>query len=114
MALSHEQPLESRVALSVPNGEDEHHVVLLSPDGKGLDAAGTYSGIRPRGGSFATLSAEQLKAAFVQQGPVVRDHRTPPIGTRPSDFDLAYAHAPIHYQDTDSTNYRADYITRFD
>jgi hypothetical protein len=32
----------------------------------------------------------------------------------PSDLDLAFNHAPIHYQDTDSTNYRADYITRVD
>ncbi|MGH2362530.1 MAG: hypothetical protein ACRDGM_18550, partial [bacterium] len=43
-------------------------------------------------------------------GPVIVDP-TPP-GSRP-DFDLAYYHAPIHYQDTDSTNYRADYVTRF-
>src|SRR5437867_7246088 len=114
MALPHEEPVESRVALSVPNGEDEHHVVLLMPDGKGLDAGGTYSGLRSRGGSIAPLPMAQLQAAFVQQGPVVRDHRTPPIGIGPSDFDLAYAYAPIHYQDTDSTNYRADYVTRFD
>lgn len=114
MALPHEQPIESRVALSVPNGEDEHHVVLLLPDGKGLDAGGTYSGTRSRGTAIPPLPMVQLHAAFVQQGPVVRDHRTPPVGTRPNDFDLAYAHAPIHYQDTDSSNYRADYITRFD
>lgn len=34
-------------------------------------------------------------------------------GVNPA-FDLAYYHAPIHYQDTNSSNYRADYITRFD
>lgn len=28
--------------------------------------------------------------------------------------DLAYHHAPIHYQDTDSTNYPAEYITAVD
>ena len=49
-----------------------------------------------------------------QQGAVVRDHRTLPVGKIPNDFELAYYHAPIHYQDTDSSNYRADYITRFD
>ncbi len=37
-----------------------------------------------------------------------------PAKVIPSDFDIAFHHAPIHYQDTDSTNYRADYITRFD
>ncbi len=33
-----------------------------------------------------------------------------------ADFysDLAYHHAPIHYQDTDNTNARADYITAVD
>ena len=106
MALPHEQPIESRVALSVPNGEDEHHVVLLLPDGKGLDAGGTYSGLRSRGGSIAPLSIVQLQAALLQQGDVIK--------RRPSDFDLAYAYAPIHYQDTNSDNYRADYVTRFD
>jgi hypothetical protein len=56
--------------------------------------------------------------------PEVRDYRIiepPPIlleahavPVAPSDFDLAYYHAPIHYQDTNSKKYRADYITRFD
>jgi hypothetical protein len=64
MALPHEQLIESRVALSVPNGEDEHHVVLLLPDGKGLDAGGTYSGTRSRGTAIPPLSMDLLQAAF--------------------------------------------------
>jgi hypothetical protein len=88
MALPHEEAIESPVALSVPNGEDEHHIVLLMPDRKGLDAGGTYSGLRSRGGSIAPLPMVRVQAAFLQQGPVVRDHRTPPIGPRPSDFDI--------------------------
>ena len=36
------------------------------------------------------------------------------IAQTPSDLDLALNHAPIHYQDTDSTKYSGDYITRFD
>lgn len=31
-----------------------------------------------------------------------------------SDFDLAFYHAPVHYQDTDSTHYPSDYITAID
>jgi hypothetical protein len=31
----------------------------------------------------------------------------------PSDLELARYHAPIHYQDTDSTKYKGDYITNF-
>jgi hypothetical protein len=64
MALPHEQPIESRVALSVPNGEDEHHIVLLMPDGKGWDAGGTYSGIRSRGTAIPPLPMGLLRAAF--------------------------------------------------
>ncbi len=49
----------------------------------------------------------------VPSSPIIRDHRTPPPGTVP-DFELAFHHAPIHYQDTDSTDAKADYITRYD
>ncbi|MBD2213699.1 hypothetical protein H6G27_28100 [Nostoc linckia FACHB-104] len=35
------------------------------------------------------------------------------IAQSPSDLDLALYHAPIHYQDTDSTKYSGDYITKF-
>ncbi|OUL25693.1 hypothetical protein BV378_15035 [Nostoc sp. RF31YmG] len=35
------------------------------------------------------------------------------IAQSPTDLDLALYHAPIHYQDTDSTKYSGDYITRF-
>lgn len=36
------------------------------------------------------------------------------IAQSPTDLDLALYHAPIHYQDTDSTKYSGDYITQFD
>lgn len=36
------------------------------------------------------------------------------IAQSATDLALALYHAPIHYQDTDSTKYSADYITRFD
>jgi hypothetical protein len=72
MALPHEQPIESRVALSVPNGEDEHHVVLLMPDGKGLDADGTYSAVRPRGWNPTPLLLEWIEKALRQKEKPVR------------------------------------------
>ncbi|AFH66135.1 hypothetical protein ACVNS2_36235 [Paenibacillus caseinilyticus] len=34
-----------------------------------------------------------------------------PVHAAASDLDLAYRWAPVHYQDTDSTDYDADYIT---
>jgi hypothetical protein len=46
--LPHEEALASGVALAIPQGDDEQHVVLLLPDGKGFDAGGTYSGVRSR------------------------------------------------------------------
>ena len=72
MALPHEQPIESRVALSVPNGEDEHHIVLLLPDGKGWDAGGTYSAVRPRGWNPTPLLLESIAKALTQQEKPIR------------------------------------------
>ena len=108
LALPHQESIESRVALSVPNGEDEHHVVLLMPKGQALDAVGSLSGARPRGTNFAIVTAAQINASLFQQRQIVEVSRVP------NDLDIAFYYAPIHYQDTDSSNYRADYITRFD
>ena len=50
---SHELEISDALALSVPDIEDpqhdRHHLLLLLPDGKSLEATGTYSGIQPRG-----------------------------------------------------------------
>ena len=50
---THELEIADALALSVPDTEDaqhdRHHILLLLPDGKSLEATGTYSGIRPRG-----------------------------------------------------------------
>jgi hypothetical protein len=76
MALPHEQPIESRVALSVPNGEDEHHVVLLLPDGKGLDAGGTYSAVRPRGWNPTPVLLDLIEKALTQkEKPIRKDEK---------------------------------------
>ena len=62
-ATKHEQPLGDLLALSIQYKEDEHHVVLLKPDGTGLDAAGTYSGVKSR----ATGTVVPLKSSFLYQ-----------------------------------------------
>ncbi len=50
---THELDLTDTLALSVTGTEDDnndlHHIILLLPNGKSLEATGTYSGIRPRG-----------------------------------------------------------------
>ena len=76
IALPHEQPIESRVALSVPNGEDEHHVVLLWPDGKGWDAGGTYSAVRPRGWTPTPLLLDLIEKTLAQkEKPIRKDEK---------------------------------------
>lgn len=48
----HEEAIKGPALLSFAEEGDQadiHHIVLLLPDGKSLDAVGTYSGIMPRG-----------------------------------------------------------------
>lgn len=136
-ATTHSEEIEAPLAVVV-SGEDPDvvHVVLLLPNGQALDAAGSISGTRSRGFGSLLASPTQIQFAVAQQAPVVRDHRGQPGGrpsSRPpgtpapivrdhrtppsstvSDFELAFYHAPIHFQDTDNTNAQADYITRYD
>ena len=72
IALPHEQPIESRVALSVPNGADEHHIVLLLPDGKGWDAGGTYSAVRPRGWNPTPVLLDLIEKALARKEKPIR------------------------------------------
>jgi hypothetical protein len=37
-----------------------------------------------------------------------------PLTQTPGTLELAFHHAPVHFQDTDDSNSRADFITRFD
>ena len=58
---SHEEALKAPLGVSA-QGEspDTHHLALLLPDGKRLEAVGSYSGIRSRGGALLTI--QQLQA----------------------------------------------------
>ena len=63
---THELELEQTMALSV-SGEseeekDNHHVMLLLPNGQSLEATGTYSGIRARGGFQKAFNRVKKKA----------------------------------------------------
>jgi hypothetical protein len=48
-AFSHDLPVRDQVALVIPEGEDDQHVVLLLKDGDGFDAVGSPSGVISRG-----------------------------------------------------------------
>ena len=45
---THEEPLEEPVVVMFSEGEDSHRLVLLLPDGKGLEVSGSSSGIRSK------------------------------------------------------------------
>lgn len=62
---SHKESLASELAIALPpEGTDDHyHVVLLFPDGSGLDAAGSSSGIASRATTPALVSTARLRLA---------------------------------------------------
>lgn len=141
-ATTHSEEIEAPLAVIV-SGEDPDvvHIVLLLPNGQALDAPGSISGTRSRGFGGLLASPAEIQFAVAQQAPIVRDHRgqpgvphppRPQVSPEPgtsapivrdhrtsptsnaSAFELAFHHAPIHYQDTDNTNAKGDYITRYD
>ena len=67
---SHEEALKSPLGISA-QGEspDTHHLALLLPDGKRLEAVGSYSGIRSRGLSLLTIRRLQRLAAARKSTP---------------------------------------------
>ena len=48
-ATHHQEQIDRPVALSIPEADNVHHIVLLLPGGSGFDAAGYTGEIRPRG-----------------------------------------------------------------
>jgi hypothetical protein len=46
--INHEEPIPTATPLSFSEEEDEHRLLLLQPDGTGLEAVGSYSGIHSR------------------------------------------------------------------
>lgn len=56
----HGERLDSPLAFAANTGADQLHLVLMLPDGRVLDAVGSYSGIGTRGTISASLSNAQL------------------------------------------------------
>jgi hypothetical protein len=59
-AFSHDLPVRQQVAMLIPRGEDDHHVVLLLENGSGLDAVGSSNEVRSR------ATVEPLQATNIQ------------------------------------------------
>jgi len=91
MNIVHQEAVPSPVALVVAEQEDELHVVLLLPDGKGWDAVGSSSGVRSRGATMVPLTSTSLRVALAQA-----QATHPPASTAPaiSKLPLSQALAP--------------------
>jgi hypothetical protein len=75
LVMHHQEVVES-VALSIPAEEDTHHVVLLLPNGQGLDAVGSYSAVRPRGWNPTPVLLEWIEKALTQkEKPIRKDEK---------------------------------------
>jgi hypothetical protein len=72
LMMHHPYKFAESVALSIPAEEDMHHVVLLLPDGQGLDAQGSYSPVRPRGWNPTPLLLELIEKALAQKERPIR------------------------------------------
>ena len=76
LAMQHQETIAEPVALSILGREDTYHVVLLLPDGQGLDAAGSYSAVRPRGWTPTPVLLEWIKQALThKQTPIRKEEK---------------------------------------
>jgi hypothetical protein len=76
LTMHHPNDFSEAVALSIPAGEDMHHVVLLLPQGQGLDAVGSYSAVRPRGWNPTPVLFEFIAKALKQkEKPIRKDEK---------------------------------------
>ena len=76
-AIAHEESVDAPLAIVVVEEEqdDQVHLILLLPGGAGVDAIGSYSGVRSRGGLGSALNRAQVQSAANQ----IRMMPPPPI-----------------------------------
>jgi len=60
-SISHEEPVPTATPLSFSEEEDEHRLLLLQPDGTGLEAVGSYSGIHSRAARRITSKTRVIR-----------------------------------------------------
>jgi Lipase (class 3) len=95
---THEEAIKSPTPLSFAEEDqaDIHHIVLLLPGGKSLDAVGTYSGIMPRGlGDRLAQRPLIQKAIQAKEAVQARIHdrlfgAAPPFSLGPNAFNLVF------------------------
>jgi hypothetical protein len=70
--IQHKQQVAGPVALSIPDREATHHLVLLLPGGQGLDAVGSYDAVRTRGWNPAPALMDWIEQAFAEKEKPIR------------------------------------------
>lgn len=95
----HDERVAEPRALSIPDEQEPDliHLVLLLPDGKALDAVGSYSGIRTRAGALAVSRA---RITAVVQTPATGPPAPPPSPAPPSQAAAAPSTPAAQSQET--------------
>ncbi|MBU6480863.1 MAG: hypothetical protein KGS09_10020 [Nitrospirae bacterium] len=92
-ATTHEETVASPMALAIAEEgqEDEVHLVLLLPDGRGLDATGTFSGTRSRGSRVQPINRLQMQQALNQIQPFPQRPSNSPLFRVPPSSNASQA-----------------------
>ena len=80
VAGTHGEDLDAAVAESIPGEPDDPHLVLFLPDGKTLDAAGTYSGVVERGDDPRRRNRRRPERGYTnatRPSPVAKENAAP-------------------------------------
>ena len=101
-ATTHEEAVASPLALVIAEEglEDVVHLVLLLPDGQGLDAAGTFSGTRSRGSRVQPINRLQMQQAMSQSQPFSQSSSPSPLLRVPPAAAAATATPPAESVET--------------
>ena len=84
----HEEDISEPTGVSVPSEGDEHIIALLLPNGKSLEAIGSYSGIRSRALSRAQLLRRKARIRQARKKASSSRRKPAPTGQpRPAHYD---------------------------
>jgi len=92
---AHEESIAAPLALSIPVGPDEHHLVYLRPGGTTLDAKGSPSGVHSRGPELITATRlKKYSDAVILSGTSTKPCS---VSTRPTSIVIPQPVPPTHY-----------------
>ena len=98
--------------VQVPRGCTVHAYLSGSPEAAGTVGLTGSKTVHPV--STTTYSLTATSRTQLRQVSVTTTVTVTPVQGPLTDWELAFHHAPIHHQDTDSTDAGADFLTRFD